>query len=193
MKNAGADRRIRRTKELLRRSLTQLLMEKDLKDITVRELTEHADINRGTFYLHYQDIYDLFEQAEKEILNDFSNIIVKHKQQHRQVIWLPVLLDAFKFIAANADIFIALLRTRETTFLSKIIEMSRPQNTADWEQLFGTGKEEFYEYYYAFITSGCVALLRRWFSQGMPESPEYMAALAGKMMANSIRDLSQDI
>ena len=102
---------------------------------------------------------------------------------------MPVLLDAFKFIAANADVFMALLRTRETTFLTKVIEMSRPRDRKDWELVFGAGSEEFFEYYYAFITNGCVALLRRWFSLGMPESPEYMAEMAGKMMADAGRAL----
>ena len=58
------DRRKRKTKALLRQTLTQLLMHKDLKDITISELTEMADVNRGTFYLHYRDIYDLFDPKD---------------------------------------------------------------------------------------------------------------------------------
>ena len=53
------DRRVRRTRAQLRQALTALLREKDLKDITVRELTDRADVNRGTFYSHYQDVYDM--------------------------------------------------------------------------------------------------------------------------------------
>lgn len=189
MKNADADRRTRKTKALLRQTLTRLLMEKDLKDITVSELTERADINRGTFYLHYKDIYDLFDQTEKEILDDFTAIIFKHQKNQEQLVWLPVLLELFKYIAANAEIFIAILRTQETTFLTKIIAMSRPQAITDWQKLFGNGNQALYEYYYAFITSGCVAMLRLWFDEGMPESPEYMAALAGKMIENAVMSM----
>ena len=43
------DRRVRRTKARLRQALTELLREKDLRSITVRELTDRADVNRGTF------------------------------------------------------------------------------------------------------------------------------------------------
>ncbi len=46
------DRRVRRTKRLLLESLTSLMKEKPIKDISVKELTDLADINRGTFYLH---------------------------------------------------------------------------------------------------------------------------------------------
>ena len=58
------DRRVRRTKRLLLESLTSLMKEKPIKDISVKELTDLADINRGTFYLHYRDIYDMLEQLE---------------------------------------------------------------------------------------------------------------------------------
>ena len=51
------DRRVRRTKQLIKQSLIELMHEKPFKDITVKDITERADLNRGTFYLHYVDIY----------------------------------------------------------------------------------------------------------------------------------------
>lgn len=57
MENIKEDRRIRRTKKLLKQALAQLMDEKDFKDITVKDITERADLNRGTFYLHYTDTY----------------------------------------------------------------------------------------------------------------------------------------
>lgn len=193
MKTKDADRRTRRTKALLRQTLTALLLKKDLKDITVSELTRLADINRGTFYLHYKDIYDLFDQTEKEIMDDFTAIIAKHMPKFAQASWLPMLLEAFRFIADNADVFMAILRTRETTFLSNIIELTRRQSMAEWRDLFGPENEAYYEYFYTFITSGCVAMLRRWFSLGMPESPERMAELAEQMMMNVVKGLARPI
>lgn len=54
------DRRsVRRTKRLLKASLIDLLQTKGITKISVSELAQAADINRGTFYLHYRDIYDL--------------------------------------------------------------------------------------------------------------------------------------
>ena len=52
------DRRVRRTKKLLTQALTELMQQKQIKDITVTELTEKADMNRGTFYLYYRDVFD---------------------------------------------------------------------------------------------------------------------------------------
>jgi Transcriptional regulator len=179
------DRRKRKTKALLGKTLIQLLMQKDLKDITVRELTELADVNRGTFYLHYADIYDLFDQFERELLEEFSEVISKHKL-HKDAFAYPVMVDTFKFIGANADLFIAILRTKETSFFSKIVEMNKPQNREEWKKLVGDTPEEYHEYYYAFITSGLYAMLNRWFSQGMRDTPEYMAKLAVTMIKNCV-------
>ena len=47
------DRRVLRTRKMLLEGLTDLLKEKDIKDISVKELADYADINRCTFYLHY--------------------------------------------------------------------------------------------------------------------------------------------
>ena len=50
------DRRILRTRALLRQGLAELMQEKNAGDITVKELVAHANVNRSTFYLHYTDI-----------------------------------------------------------------------------------------------------------------------------------------
>ena len=66
MNSPADDRRVRKTKKALRQGLVQLLQEKKLKDITVRELTDAVDLHRGTFYVHYRDIYDLYDKMWQE-------------------------------------------------------------------------------------------------------------------------------
>lgn len=71
------DRRILRTRHQLRDVLLDLAMQMPLESITVKILTEHAGLNRGTFYLHYQDIHDFHEQLKNDILEEFQAIIKK--------------------------------------------------------------------------------------------------------------------
>ena len=69
------DLRTERTKRSIINAFIDLRAKKTLEKITVKELAELAYINKATFYSHYQDIYDLSEQLEKEaIVNLLKNI-----------------------------------------------------------------------------------------------------------------------
>ena len=69
------DRRVKRTKKLLRDSLFSLLQKKSINEITVTELTDVADINRATFYFYYTDIFDMLNQIQDEAYELFEDVL----------------------------------------------------------------------------------------------------------------------
>ena len=60
------DPRVKRTRGLLQRALTDLLSEKRFHTITVQDITERADVNRTTFYAHFEDKYALLNYRVRE-------------------------------------------------------------------------------------------------------------------------------
>lgn len=68
------DRRIIKTRKEIINAFNTLLNEKSFSKITIAELAKKANINRGTFYLHYLDKYDLINQCEQEIFTQITNI-----------------------------------------------------------------------------------------------------------------------
>lgn len=60
------DLRIKKTKRAIRSAFFELIKEKPLEKITVREIAERAEINKTTFYAHYETVYDLVDQLEQE-------------------------------------------------------------------------------------------------------------------------------
>jgi len=70
------DRRVKRTKRVLRECLFSLLEEKSIDEITVKELTEAADVNRSTFYFYYNDINDMMMQIQNEIFEVFEESVM---------------------------------------------------------------------------------------------------------------------
>ena len=62
------DRRHARTERRIREAFTELVMEKNVDKITIKELAERADIDRKTFYLHYSSVWDVLEEIQGEIL-----------------------------------------------------------------------------------------------------------------------------
>lgn len=64
-----------RTRKDLETAFWKLYTQKSVESISIRELTETAGYNRGTFYLHYQDIYALLESVENELLDHMRRCI----------------------------------------------------------------------------------------------------------------------
>lgn len=69
------DLRVERTKRSIINAFLELRTKKPIEKITVKELSEMAFINKATFYLHYNDIYDLSEQLENEILDNILSCV----------------------------------------------------------------------------------------------------------------------
>ena len=74
------DRRVRKTTNALKHALTVLMQKKSIKDITVKELTDIADVNRGTFYLHYEDVFDLLSQSEGDFFTKLREAVELHSE-----------------------------------------------------------------------------------------------------------------
>ena len=63
------DLRIKKTKRAIRSAFYELIKEKPLEKITVREIAERAEINKTTFYAHYEDIYELSSRLENKLIH----------------------------------------------------------------------------------------------------------------------------
>ena len=68
MEQPKTDPRILRTRKLIMESFIELSGKKDFKDITIKDITTEAMINRATFYYHFEDKYDLLEKVLSEVL-----------------------------------------------------------------------------------------------------------------------------
>jgi len=75
------DLRILRTRKLIMDSFVDLSSKKEFKDITIKDITAEAMINRSTFYYHFEDIYDLLDKALAEVL--FINLSTEDYEEHK--------------------------------------------------------------------------------------------------------------
>ena len=115
------DRRVKRTKKLLRQGLISLLMEKDINSITINELVNLVDINRGTFYLHYKDLYDLLHQIEDDLMSELTGILNEYNIDGMKDENKLFFVDILKFIKENADLVLLLLsQNGDLAFLNKL-------------------------------------------------------------------------
>ena len=69
------DRRIIKTKKAIRNAFAQLLSEKDIDAITIKDIADTADINRKTFYNYYSGVHQVIYEIENELVCDFEKML----------------------------------------------------------------------------------------------------------------------
>ncbi|NLG87925.1 MAG: TetR/AcrR family transcriptional regulator [Clostridiaceae bacterium] len=69
------DRRVRKTKRAIRHAFAKLLSQKDINDITIRDIADLADINRKTFYSYYSGIHQVVDEIENEVVLAFESVL----------------------------------------------------------------------------------------------------------------------
>ncbi len=177
------DRRVRRTKKLLTQALTQLLQEKQISEITVRELTELADMNRGTFYLYYRDMFDMLEKIEDGMFEALNQIISLHEHDDVSQQTRPILLDLFRFIEDNQEMCRVLLSPHgDMNFLHRLNEVVREKCLRVWPSIQREKDEADFDYHYSFAVFGCAGVIRAWVNRNCQETAEKMAELAYSMI-----------
>ena len=176
------DRRVRRTKKMLTQALTQLLQEKQINEITVKELTDLADMNRGTFYLYYKDIFDMLEKIEDGLFEALEEIVFLHEHDDVSQQTKPILLDLFRFIEDNQEMCRVLLSPHgDMNFLHRLNEVVREKCLQMWPNKEDKNDATF-EYHYSFVVYGCVGVFRAWLNSECQEPAEKMAEMADAMI-----------
>lgn len=175
---AALDRRKKYTRMVLRDSLIQLLQERQLSSITVKDICELADINRSTFYAHYADQYDLLEQIEKEIIEDLTGYLNQFQLQYKNVEdVLPLIENLLEYFASKRDICQTLLNeTMDSSFQQKVITVAHHYFIDNWEAVKHLN-EDLSEYTSTFIISGCIHVMKAWLDNGLDKSPQEIAKI----------------
>ena len=185
------DRRVRRTKKLLTQALTQLLQEKQINEITVKELTDLADMNRGTFYLYYKDMFDMLEKIEDGMFEALDAIVSLHEHDDVSRQTKPILLDLFRFIQDNQEMCRVLLSPHgDMNFLHRLNEVVREKCLKAWPNIRKEKGEADFDYHYSFVVFGCAGIIRAWVNRNCSESAEKMAEMAyGMILRGSLADV----
>ena len=186
------DRRVRRTQNLLKQSLIQLMYEKEFKDITIKDITELADLNRSTFYLHYEDIYDLLNQIENEAIQQFELILTgfnENKIEHS----LTLLEQVFMYIDDNKKIFNLLLKQQKQApqFLDKIKTLIQIDGLQTLQNVYSESSPESYTFFLSFVSSGILGVTMTWLNEELTLTPKELATLVDHMISSNSNLLTQ--
>jgi len=154
------DRRVRKTKKALRESLAELLLEKSIHHISVRELTDKADVHRSTFYANFADIYDLYSHVEESVLQALKDIFANaHDLDSSQCV-----IFLLSYISENKEISRLILgHTVSNSFFNCIFDIFSNSCIAYWQKVYRVNVPiENLKVYAKFLFAGYLGVIRDW-------------------------------
>jgi AcrR family transcriptional regulator len=181
MRSDKDDRRVKYTKMVLKESFIKLLEKKDISQITIKEICAVADINRATFYSHYNDQYDLLRKIENELLDNFSSYLSEFDQNINNMNAVPPAEKIFEYIKENAKICKLLLSERgDFSFQKKVVMLVYDKIITELMDNNKLTKEDA-EYVYSFTITGCVGIVQKWLDDDMKKSSYFIAEMVVKL------------
>lgn len=185
------DLRVVKTKKAIRGALAELLSEKDMENITVKEIAERALINRKTFYNYYSGVYQVIDEIDDEIVSSFDAAIrgidFKHDLQNPYVIYsrLTAVLNrdtAFYGYLLSSD--------RNTGLVSKVTKLlkAKAREALRGQVEIDDGKLEMVVDY---TISGMVSVYQSWFKNGRKEPIEEISKLVSLIFAKGVAGITE--
>ena len=193
MRSFYNDERVIKTKKLIKTALSELIQEKGFDHVSITDLTQRANINRGTFYLHYQDKYDLLEKFENEVLDDINTNAENFIKSIKDIDFLgedfsneikPFINKVFTYRKENYTILKVILGPKsDMRFQNKIKKaLNIKINKKGWDNYFDSQNTFVSKnYFISYLVSAHIGVIRQWIDSGMNESAENMAEMISKM------------
>lgn len=159
------------TQKAIIESFMELLQKKSLDKITVKDIIEATEINRNTFYYHFQDIYDLLENAfEEEAIKFRSEADPKNNFYEEYIRTVNFLLDHSDTIihiynSKSRDVIKTYLESAASFFIGRFVE-----EAAKGSKLSENGKK----YIIYFYTDAIIGVTLRWIEGRMMDSKEVL-------------------
>lgn len=174
------DRRVRRTRQLLRDALMALITEKGYDAITVQDITDRADVARTTFYLHYRDKDELLFSSMTEM---YEALIARMETTDAYRMDDPA---DFEHVAEHAAFYKVMLSERGSmTFMVRIMDFLA---MVMQQQVLGDKTTTMPPDLIAHVIAGAqVGIIRWWLQNDMQPPPETIAKMGSDLFLNGLK------
>ncbi len=184
------DRRIQRTRQVLREALFELIIERGYEKIAIADITERANIGRTTFYLHYQEKEDLLKASLRTLMGELQLDVEPSAEEicpyaircirifqhvaHQQRLYHALLLEAGSVTIGN------MMRT----YFAELFQRYTLDSVEG-----GNSSSLRNELIAAHAAGSLFGLLSWWLRHGGSLSAEHMGAVYFQLMANGVENI----
>jgi len=185
MKDRKEDRRVIRTKQVILEALVTLIEEKGIDAVTVKDITRKANINRGTFYLHYQDktdllektVGDIMEECQALLLQSNSLVIKEYVNSNNPPLFM---VSLFEYFDQNASLIRAFLSMKGDLSFQEQFKNIIWSNMFEKELSVHIKKDNLLvpgDYLVIYLISAHLGVIQHWLEKEQRETPREMASI----------------
>ena len=174
MENKPDGRRVRMTKLLLKNALIDIMKTKSIHLISIKEICEEADVNRSTFYRHYNTQYDLYDEIIEDIATDIGAI---YKDDYATVEFLTKVLE---YIESKRETFLVILSDKGRVTLGEAFVLFTGRFLKLEEM------SELVTYVTEFISAGLTSTIWSWLNKENRRPASDVARVIHNLMMHGI-------
>ncbi|WP_347287899.1 TetR/AcrR family transcriptional regulator [Staphylococcus xylosus] len=186
------DRRVRKTKNAIKQAFIKLLAEKELERITIQDITTLADINRGTFYLHYEDKYLLLSDLEDEILAGLADETGTYKlvlqdsnlEDFAKIFSEKILKNIILHIQKDIDFYLVIFKLDRKSHLedkiSELMYANMAENISNKQNI----SDIPLDYFHSYVSGATISFIKHWVQDKNRMEPDIVVDYLFKMIFN---------
>ncbi len=183
MSDIKEDRRVVRTRGLLREALMSLILEHGYDAVTVQDITDRANLGRATFYLHYRDKEELLYKSLEETYDG----LVKNSESLLNTNY-PAGLASFQHAAENKDLYRVMIGSQAAAAITRrireyMVSVVKRRIASNYGETLDIPVDIVAHH----VVGSILALLTWWLENDLPYSAEYMANVCQQLNLNALR------
>ncbi|KKC46456.1 TetR family transcriptional regulator [Paenibacillus sp. D9] len=181
---AKVDRRILKTQDSLKKAVIELMAVKNFDAITIQDIADRANVNRGTIYLHYQDKYDLLDKVIEAHIDELKEI----DTWACKLDWADALVPYFEYFEKNYLLFSTMLAGKEapSSFRTRLLDSFMEGFKGEIEHESGKNKDLNEDVMLQYAGTAYVGVIEWWIRNKMPYPPQVMAKQVGALLERSL-------
>ncbi|MEN6622827.1 MAG: TetR-like C-terminal domain-containing protein [Smithella sp.] len=186
------DLRVIKTKKAIRNAFAELLSEKDIQKITIKDIADTAVINRKTFYNYYAGVYSVVDEIENEIIMAFIDAL--RDVDFKQLLHEPY--EIFKklttIINSDFDFYSHLMKMdSNTSLISKIIQALEVNIKKSFSEQISMNKSTL-DLVFDYAIAGMITVYQKWFNSDRTESIEEISKALSIIVSSGVNGLLEN-
>lgn len=162
----------------------ELMTEKCFDDITIQDIANRANVNRGTIYLHYQDKFDLLDQLIESHLHEMGEM----DAWACRLDWSDALIPYFEYFEKNYLFFSTMLAGKgaPSAFRTRLLAAFVEGFKGEIDRESGKNADLSEDVILQYTGIAYVGMIEWWIQNGMPYPPQEMAKQVGALLGRSL-------